>query len=138
MIPSLFRHFAHKIMQSPSFQSVKTMQKCQNNGGFKMSKCCRYVTTLQVYYVKIMQVLNNFGRTRIHFIFILLIIERASNSYPNLECSQRLIEQNENVLLCDISKNWSMYSELTLLALPACFLTNCKTNLLRLFGKICV
>ena len=72
--------------------------KCQNVAG--MSQHCRYIK-----YVKIMQVLNNFGRTRIHFIFILLIIERASNSYPNLECSQRLIEQNENVLLCDISKN---------------------------------
>ena len=32
---------------------VKTVQKCQNGGGFQMSKHCRYVKILQVYFVKI-------------------------------------------------------------------------------------
>ena len=43
---------------------VKTMHKCQNGGGFKLSKWCRCVKTLQVYFVKMVQVQNNYGRSR--------------------------------------------------------------------------
>ena len=53
---------------------VKTTHKCQNGGGFKMSKWCRYVKILQVIFVKMVQVQNNFGRSRLARIMYHLFI----------------------------------------------------------------
>ena len=58
-----------------------------------MSKWCRYVTTLQVYFVKMVQVQNNFSRLPVHHMY------HTTNASLIIESSKCLSMQ---------SNNWSM------------------------------
>ena len=60
--------FSEKLM-SKWCRFVKIVQKCQNGGGFKMSKRHRYVKTLQVCFVKMVQVQKNLVHIRTRHLF---------------------------------------------------------------------
>ena len=71
------------------------MQKCQNGGGFETSKHCRYVKILQVTFVKMVQVQNNFSRrTRLHHLLL-----HATNASLNIEHGKRVTKQSEDWLM---------------------------------------
>ena len=69
LVPLQTDNFARIICYDFSWNSVykwcrfvKTMHECQNSGVFKMSKHCRYVRILQVYFVEMVRVY----KTRLH------------------------------------------------------------------------
>ena len=99
--------------------------------GFKMSKWCRYVKTLQVYFVKIVQVQKNFGTRRLHHhLFILqafLIIER----------SKRVIKQSEDWVMPTVNPNAYLRDGISLVNLLRLFCPQYSFVLLLPYNCLC-
>ena len=100
------------------------MQKCQKGGGFKMSKWCRCVKTLQVYFVKMVQVQKNCGgrRTRPHH-----NLHHTTNASLIIEHSKRVIKQSKDWLFATSDPNLYLREghkscKLASLALPDAFI----------------